>query len=269
MLQYFKWAQRGMMEAVDLYYGLRPQPIPDQAALDRCKIVSHRGEHDNRRVLENTFAAFDPLIEHRVWGLECDVRWTKDLVPVVFHDADLQRLMGRKQRLQEITAAQLRKDFPEIPFLEELLQRYEAKVHYMVELKEEFYPRPDYQSQVLESLFAGLQPKQDFHFISLRPELFKHVNFVPGDALLNVAEANAAEMSEHALVEALGGVTGHFLLLNQQMHLNHIQRGQSLGTGFIKSKACLFRELNRDVEWIFSNHALKLQKIINQASSCD
>lgn len=263
-LRYVQWARKPLLEAVDFYYAVRPQAVPDQAALARCKIVSHRGEHDNRRVLENTFAAFDPLIEHKVWGLECDVRWTKDLVPVVCHDPDLTRLWGRKQRVQNLTAAQLRAECPDIPFLEELLCRYQGQIHYMVELKEEFYPRPDYQQGVLERLFAGLKPKEEFHFISLLPQLFDYVDFVPKGALLTVAEDNVAEISHHTLSAELGGITGHFLLLNQRMHQNHANQGQRLGTGFIKSKACLFRELNREVEWIFSNHAIKLQKIVSR-----
>ena len=259
-----QWARRPMLEAVDWYYSMRPQSLPSEQSLEQCKIVSHRGEHDNRGVLENTFKAYDPLVEHQVWGLECDVRWTKDLVPVVLHDADLLRLFGKRLRLSDLNAVQLRKECPEIPFLEALIQRYGAKIHLMVELKDEHYPRPDYQREVLMGLFAGLQAKRDYHFISLQPELFKYVDFVASDALLLVAEDNVAEMSRYALEYGLGGVTGHFLLLNQIVHGLHLQQGQCLGTGFIKSKRCLFRELNRNVEWLFSNHALKLQKIIGQ-----
>jgi glycerophosphoryl diester phosphodiesterase len=37
---------------------------------------------------------------------------------------------------------------------------------------------------------------------------------------------------------------------------------QKMGTGYIGSKNCLFRELNRGIEWIFSNNAADLQKIV-------
>jgi len=39
--------------------------------------------------------------------------------------------------------------------------------------------------------------------------------------------------------------------------------GQSIGTGYICSKNCLIRELNRGVKWIFSNNAVELQGILN------
>jgi hypothetical protein len=32
----------------------------------------------------------------------------------------------------------------------------------------------------------------------------------------------------------------------------------------VNSKNCLFRELNRNVEWIFSDNAVELQKVVNQ-----
>jgi glycerophosphoryl diester phosphodiesterase len=43
----------------------------------------------------------------------------------------------------------------------------------------------------------------------------------------------------------------------------HQTQNQRIGTGYIHSKNCLFRELNRGVEWIFSNHAVKLQSMCN------
>jgi glycerophosphoryl diester phosphodiesterase len=43
----------------------------------------------------------------------------------------------------------------------------------------------------------------------------------------------------------------------------HHALNQCTGTGYIRSKNSLFRELNRGVEWIFSNHAVKLQSIYN------
>jgi glycerophosphoryl diester phosphodiesterase len=44
----------------------------------------------------------------------------------------------------------------------------------------------------------------------------------------------------------------------------HRKLKQKLATGYVNSKNCLFRELNRDVEWIFSDNAVELQQIVNQ-----
>jgi len=38
-------------------------------------------------------------------------------------------------------------------------------------------------------------------------------------------------------------------------------QNQMVGTAYIKSKNSLFRELNRGVEWVFSNNAIEIQSI--------
>ena len=90
----FDLTERVFQVAVDALFAAWPRPKPEESALRRCRIISHRGEHDNVTVFENTLPAFDMARDHGVWGIECDIRWTKDLVPVVYHDADLRRLSG-------------------------------------------------------------------------------------------------------------------------------------------------------------------------------
>ena len=46
------------MTTIDLATAAIPRRTPSQAALRQCKIISHRGENDNRQVLENTLPAF-------------------------------------------------------------------------------------------------------------------------------------------------------------------------------------------------------------------
>lgn len=56
------------------------------------KPIAHRGLHDaGKGIVENTAAAFEAAIA-RGYGIECDVRPAKGGVPVVFHDATLERL---------------------------------------------------------------------------------------------------------------------------------------------------------------------------------
>jgi len=82
-----------------------------------CKIVSHRGEHDNKTVFENTIAAFDRVKKAGVWGIEFDIRWTKDLRPVVFHDRTLQRVFNSNIELNKVTLAELKEQCNLIPSL--------------------------------------------------------------------------------------------------------------------------------------------------------
>lgn len=258
------WVEKTAQAAVDAIYTLAPQKLPSAEMLQACKIVSHRGEHDNLTVLENTLPAFDAVFHKNVWGIELDIRWTKDLQPVVIHDPDCRRVFGSHEVVCEVSLKDLQSQVPLIPTLEEVIGRYGKKMHLMVELKQEPYPQPAHQRQRLQELFAGLVPQEDFHFISLTPAMFQHVDFVENSALLPVAELNFQELSHLALEQNYGGVTGHYFLLNNSFVEKHAAAHQKIGTGFVRSKNCLMREVNRGVEWVFSNHALKLQALCEE-----
>ena len=84
-----------LLNMTDTIFSLIPQAKPSLEKLSNCQLVSHRGERDDVTVFENTFAAFDPIVEHGIWGIELDVRWTKDLVPVVIHDTNGERVFKK------------------------------------------------------------------------------------------------------------------------------------------------------------------------------
>jgi glycerophosphoryl diester phosphodiesterase len=249
----------------DGLYARLSQPRPGAAALRRCRIISHRGEHDNNHVLENTLAAFDKARDAGVWGLECDIRWTKDLVPVIYHDADLQRLFGKDIQINETLFKVLRKEFPQIPTLSEVLTRYGKNMHLMVEIKAEVYPEPANQRRILSQAFSGLVPEEDFHFLALVPQWFEYVDFTASTTCIPVAQINWREMSRMALQKKYGGMAGHYLFITDARMKRHQEHGQKMGTAYIRSKNSLFREINRGADWIFSNHAGKVQGILDQA----
>lgn len=56
--------------------------------------IAHRGLHDRGRgIIENTASAFAAAIE-RGYAIECDVQLSRDGIPMIFHDDDLDRLTG-------------------------------------------------------------------------------------------------------------------------------------------------------------------------------
>jgi glycerophosphoryl diester phosphodiesterase len=261
--------QNGLQRIIDGFYALWPQPYPGLAQLKNCKIVSHRGEYENRSVFENTLPAFDRACTAGVWGIEFDIRWTKDLRPVVIHDADLQRVFGLNLTVADVKLATLRSECPEVPTLSEVIQKFGKKLHLMVEIKAENYPDPAQQNQILKQCFSAIEPQIDYHLMSLTPQMFDLVTFVPSFSFIPIAELNLSEFSRLALQKGLGGVAGHYLLLNNAMLDRHRAQNQKVGTGYPASRNCLFRELNRGVDWIFSNDAVKLQRIVGGLIAAD
>ena len=68
-------------------------------------IIAHRGASE--LAPENTMAAFRRAIDDGAEGVEFDVRLSKDGVPVIFHDAELNRIAQINGRVADFTADEL------------------------------------------------------------------------------------------------------------------------------------------------------------------
>ncbi len=259
--------EKVLISCIDLFFRIWPQPYPGHDRLKACKIVSHRGEHNNSTVFENTIEAFDLAWEKGIWGIEFDVRWTKDLQPVINHDPDLKRVFGIDLTIAEVTRDELKSRCPVVPSLMEVVGKYGKKLHFMIEIKAETYPDPGRQNDIFKECFFSLEPRRDYHLMSLTPQMFDLITFVPASILIPIATLNMGEFSELALKKDYCGIAGHYLLMDNVKLAKHRNKGQNVGTGYPTSKNCLFREINRGVEWIFSNNAGELQGIANRLAN--
>jgi glycerophosphoryl diester phosphodiesterase len=259
--------QNALMAGADMAYALRPRSSPSENLLRRCRLISHRGEHNGRDVQENTIPAFDAALSAGVWGLELDVRWTRDLNPVVLHDADLRRVFGRNHRVAELTLNELQSVCPQVPTLAQLIDRYAGRAHLMVEIKEEPYPEPQRQNEILADLFKPLTTGEDYHLLSLTPRMFEVVTFAPRSACFPIAQTRVAAISRLASDGGFGGLLGHYTLVNDSLVRQHHQSRRKIGTGYIGSRNCLFREVRRGVDFIFSNCAARMQRMVDQLLS--
>ncbi|MGD9226093.1 MAG: glycerophosphodiester phosphodiesterase family protein [Desulfobacterales bacterium] len=253
-----------LRQILDYFYARWPQSIPSTDRLQHCKIISHRGVYDNLKVFENTFSAFDRAKAQGVWGIEFDLRWTRDLCPVASHDSDLRRVFGSKLEIRKTPLAELKSKCPLVPSLAEMIQRYGKQIHLMVEIKAEAYPDPIRQGRILKGLFSPLEPEEDYHFLTMTPKMFDLIEFVPKSTFLPIAGLNFFRLSKLAIEQHYSGLAGHYVLLTKSRLKKHKELKQKLATGYVNSKNCLFRELNRNVEWVFSDNAVELQKIVNQ-----
>lgn len=260
----FPWVTKIFLKTADYIYARYPQPVPAVERLVRCKLISHRGEYDNRRVFENSIPAFERIENARIWGIELDIRWTEDLHPVVFHDRDLYRLFGSRHPICRLKLAEIKRSFPIIPSLMEVVDRFGRTLHLMIEIKAEDYPDPEYQNRVLKQILTPLKPRLDYHLLSLDPEMFNRFDFVSSDTFIPIAETNVRRMSKMAFRKNFRGLSGHFVLMTDAVVKKHLQSNQPVGTGFVNSENCMFRELNRGVTWVFSQKALEMQSVLDR-----
>ena len=101
---------------------------------------AHRGLHDAEKA-ENSMSAFKAAVDHG-FGIELDVRLSKDGQLVVFHDDTLDRVCGRPGRVRDFTAEELatfKLNGTEdgIPTLAEVLSMVDGQVPLLVEIKED------------------------------------------------------------------------------------------------------------------------------------
>ncbi len=129
------------------------------AWIDQVEITAHRG--DSSKALENTLPAFEKAIESGSDWIELDVNETKDNVPVVFHDCNLKRLMGKDARIRDLTLEELKAVHPagsmgpafssiKIPSLEEVLNACKGKVRLDIEVKEDAGQSSDFTDRVIQ-----------------------------------------------------------------------------------------------------------------------
>lgn len=88
----------------------------------RMRVWAHRG--DSAHEIENTMAAFERARAAGADGIELDVRLDRDGTVVVFHDEDLKRLLGRPERIEDLSTVDrkaLRLGGQPIPTLAEVL----------------------------------------------------------------------------------------------------------------------------------------------------
>jgi len=244
------WVEEFFFQISDWFSNISPQKRPSPEKLSSCKIISHRGQHDNLSIFENTLNSFGAAKDLGAWGIEFDIRWSRDEVPVIFHDSSTLRLFGTEKNIGDLNLSEIKESFPLIPTLEETLNSFGKKIHLMIELKEKLN---DKKKDLLKDLLGDLNPVEDFHFLALNPQILKQIDFVPSKTLIPVARLNALKLSQMALKNNWGGISGHYYLISKSLINKFHQNGLIIGSGHINSLNCLYRELNRNADWIFTN----------------
>lgn len=112
--------------------------------------LAHRGDH--RRAPENSLAALLAALQvPGCDGVEFDVRASSDGIPVLLHDATLERVQGRPEAVGQLTADEL--EPLGVPRLAAVLAALPRRAFLDIELKEPF------GLPLIEVLAAGRGPE--------------------------------------------------------------------------------------------------------------
>ena len=115
-------------------------PGQKREGIEKYKSVkfAHRGLHDSVKA-ENSMSAFEAAKENG-FGIELDVRLSKDGELMVYHDDDLSRIVGIEGKFSDFTCAELSEmkllgTEDKIPTFKEVLDLIDGDVPLLVELK--------------------------------------------------------------------------------------------------------------------------------------
>jgi glycerophosphoryl diester phosphodiesterase len=108
-------------------------------SLFKNKLIAHRGLHEKRVIPENSLLAFKKALE-KGYSIEFDINITKDNQIVVFHDDDLKRLCGKKEKIEELEFSflnelKLYETEEKIPLFDDLLNLIKGKIPLIIEIK--------------------------------------------------------------------------------------------------------------------------------------
>lgn len=136
------------------------------------KPIAHRGFH-NEDLPENSMAAFEKAIELG-FAIELDVHLSKDGIPVVFHDEELERMTGSNGRVSQYILSSLKKlhlngTEQTIPTLEEVLELVDGRVPLIIELKVNDH-NGEFEAEVMKYLhfYEGDYTIQSFNPFTLK-----------------------------------------------------------------------------------------------------
>ncbi|MBY5021458.1 hypothetical protein NF419_04160 [Streptococcus suis] len=148
---------------------------------------AHRGFHDNTGPApENSFLAIQLAVE-KGYGIEFDIRLSKDGQLVVFHDANLKRTSGMDLKIEDLTYEELQAyslftSQEGIPLLSQVLAEVAGRAPLIVELKSESMEVADLCRRTIAELdaYEGLFMVESFNPLVVAYFRKHRLNYIRG-----------------------------------------------------------------------------------------
>ena len=134
-------------------------------------IVAHRGATDDAAA--NTIPAFQRALDLGADAIECDVRLTRDQMPVLAHFFVVNDVRGGSGPVFSYDAAEIRTDAAEhIPTLYELLETFAGRIGLEIEIKG---PEPESAAIVADALQPYQRLWEAIEVTSYEPILLREI----------------------------------------------------------------------------------------------
>lgn len=141
----------------------------------RILLLGHRGAR--AYAPENTFAAFDPALQHGMDGFEFDVRLTRNRQLIICHDPRFNHLSIRRSTLKQLQSACVApEECP--PSLPEVMQRYSNTAFLNLEVKVRGVERLVYR------VFKAFPPRRGYLISSFLPSVLREFQRIDDSLVL-------------------------------------------------------------------------------------
>lgn len=223
--------------------------------------VAHRG--DPYRARENTIASFLSAVAAGADMVELDVRLTRDGVPVVLHDATLERLWGHDRPVAELTADEVRaRTAGGVPTLSEVLA-VTAPVRTLIDL-------PMRAAEPARAAVAAVREAGAADRVSYcgDPAALKAVRAADAAAEIGLTWKRTGP-PRAALLDGLrpAWLTYRFGLLDRALVARAHDRGLRVMAWTVDSPRAMRRLLAMGVDAITSNRVPELRRVIGSFSA--
>lgn len=142
-------------------------------ALHSPIVIGHRGSSEG---VENTLVSIQGGIDQGADYAEIDILLSKDNVPMVIHDSNLQRLSGQNVNVYDLTAEELgeltlsQNDTEgKISTLEEVIKATKGQIKLLIELKTHGHETADVAAETAKVVEAQNDEKLYVHVPGLQP----------------------------------------------------------------------------------------------------
>ncbi len=140
------------------------------------KVFAHRGF--SAEYPEASRIAYEKAVTAGADGFECDVRLTRDDIPICFHDRDLKRMANHRGWIARMRLSEIREKL-DVVALDELIElAVKNNKHLLIETKHPVAKRHKIEAAVIERIKAAKSPNRmtamSFSLLAVRRFLKSH-----------------------------------------------------------------------------------------------
>jgi glycerophosphoryl diester phosphodiesterase len=205
-------------------------------------LLGHRGARASTGIPENTFASFDLALEHGCDGFEFDVRLAACGTAVICHDPKVGKTTIARARAKQL---------PQLPQLDDVIQRYRERAFLNIELKVN-----DLEAKVLAAL-GEFPPTQGYVVSSFIPDVVMDLEARSSSVAIGIICETAAQLVRWRQLP-VDYVIPHQSLVDQLLVQDIHDSGLRILVWTVNDTEAMLRLANWGVDGIISDETERL-----------